>query len=164
MANDESRTHVPDPNAVEAARHAEDPGRALQIAYDEWEAAGFAGECPVRSILDRIGDRWTVLLVLRLKNGPHRFGQLKRDVHNISQRMLTHTLRALERDGIVSRTVKSTRPPSVEYALTETGRSLLEPLAALTRWSMSHGADIARAQQRFGQADAQERFDQTDAR
>lgn len=148
-------THPPAPQAVEAVERTDDPGEALQLAYDEWEAAGFAGECPVRSTLDRIGDRWTVLIVLRLKDGPHRFGRLKRDVHNISQRMLTHTLRALERDGLVSRTVKDTRPPSVEYALTETGRSLLRPLAGLTRWSMRNGADIARAQERFDRENAE---------
>ena len=152
MVEPDEHTHAPDPGAVEAVRHEDEPGRVLQIAYDEWEAAGFAGECPVRSTLDRIGDRWTVLIVLRLKDGPHRFGRLKRDVHNISQRMLTHTLRALERDGLVSRTVKDTRPPSVEYALTEMGHSLLDPLAELARWSMRHGSQIADAQDRFDQA------------
>src|SRR5262245_36831120 len=86
-------------------------------------------EClAVREVLNRVGDKWSVLLVERLGNGPRRFGDLRRGVEGISQRMLTLTLRALERDGLVKRTVFPTVPPSVEYSLTSLGRTLLEPV------------------------------------
>ena len=89
-------------------------------------------ECQaISGILSRIGDKWTVLVVNLLGQGPKRFSEIKREVGGISQRMLTLTLRALERDGLVTRTVHPTVPPSVEYALTELGRSLRVPVQAL---------------------------------
>lgn len=94
--------------------------------------------CPSRLLLDRIGDRWTVLLVGALADGPRRFGELARAVDGISQKMLTQTLRSLERDGLVDRTVHPTVPPRVDYELTALGRSLTEPLAALSRWAVAH--------------------------
>jgi DNA-binding HxlR family transcriptional regulator len=94
-----------------------------------------AAKCPtVSEMLARLGDKWTVLVIMMLRNGPKRFSELKRDVVGISQRMLTLTLRALERDGVVRRTVYATIPPSVEYELTELGQSFAEPIVALGSW------------------------------
>lgn len=101
-----------------------------------------AEECPVRDVLDRLGDAWSFLVVLRLTGGPHRFNALKRAVDGISQRMLTVTLRSLERDGLVSREVFPTTPPQVEYSLTDLGHSLAEPMAVLTRWASTHHGRI----------------------
>ncbi|BCP52887.1 HxlR family transcriptional regulator [Kaistia sp. 32K] len=97
-----------------------------------------AEECPVRDVLDRLGDAWSYLTVLQLTTGPQRFNALKRAVAGISQRMLTVTLRSLERDGLVSRQVFPTTPPQVEYALTELGHSLAEPMKVLTGWASAH--------------------------
>jgi DNA-binding HxlR family transcriptional regulator len=92
-------------------------------------------ECPIRNVLDRIGDKWSFLLVLVLAERPLRFGALRRTVKDISQRMLTETLRSLQRDGLVDRTVFPTTPPGVEYRLTARGRSLIEPMRGLVAWA-----------------------------
>ncbi|WP_075217828.1 winged helix-turn-helix transcriptional regulator [Mongoliimonas terrestris] len=105
--------------------------------------------CPVRDVLDRIGDKWSTLLLLTLGEGPHRFGALKRAVPDISQRMLTQTLRDLQRDGMISRTVFPTQPPSVEYRLTPMGASILAPLRALSDWADAHHAAIKVARAAF---------------
>lgn len=94
--------------------------------------------CPTRRILDRIGDRWTVLIVGALGEGTLRFNELRRRVAGISQKMLTQTLRELERDGIVRRTVHPEVPVRVEYRLTSAGESLRDPLRALEKWSIEH--------------------------
>lgn len=91
--------------------------------------------CPTRSVLDRIGDKWTVLIVGSLREGPQRFSQVRRTIEGISQKMLTQTLRDLERDGLVTRTVYPQVPVRVEYELTALGHSLLEPLSVLERWA-----------------------------
>ena len=91
--------------------------------------------CPIRDVLDQIGDKWSTLLLLTLAEGPQRFGAIKRMVPDISQRMLTQTLRDLQRDGLINRTVFPTTPPSVEYRLTPLGQSLLKPLAGLIAWA-----------------------------
>lgn len=109
----------------------------------------------ISEILARIGDKWTVLVVNLLGSGPKRFSEIKREVGGISQRMLTLTLRALERDGLVTRTVHPTVPPSVEYALTELGRSLRAPVQALGEWALHNQQTIADARQRFDAASAQ---------
>jgi DNA-binding HxlR family transcriptional regulator len=101
-----------------------------------------AETCPVRDVLDRLGDAWSFLVVLRLAAGPQRFNALKRAVGGISQRMLTVTLRSLERDGLVSRKVFPTTPPQVEYRLTELGFSLADPMGVLTRWAAANHAKI----------------------
>jgi DNA-binding HxlR family transcriptional regulator len=103
----------------------------------------------VSPVLNRIGDKWSVLIVMILARGPHRFNQLKREIDGISQRMLTLTLRGLERDGLVSRSVEPTVPPRVTYALTDLGQSLVEPVEALGRWAISHIGCIRAAQERF---------------
>jgi DNA-binding HxlR family transcriptional regulator len=110
----------------------------------------FPGDCrPGREILSRIGDKWTVLVVALLGGGPKRFNEIRRIVGGISQRMLTLTLRNLERDGLVTRTLFPTRPPRVEYELTSLGFSLLEPVKALGTWATAHEAQIQDARRRF---------------
>src|SRR6266513_1369681 len=91
----------------------------------------------VSEVLDRIGDKWSVLVVAMLGDGPKRFNELRRAIASISQRMLTLTLRGLERDGLVTRTMFATIPPRVDYALTELGRSLLVPVSALALWAQA---------------------------
>ncbi|SFE70054.1 DNA-binding transcriptional regulator, HxlR family [Actinoplanes philippinensis] len=101
--------------------------------------------CPLRDTLDRIGDRWTVIVVVLLLPGPRRFTELMRGAEGISQRMLTHTLRGLERDGLLTRTVHATVPPKVEYDLTAPGRALAGPLTELLHWSVRHQESVLAA-------------------
>ncbi|PRY40557.1 winged helix-turn-helix transcriptional regulator [Umezawaea tangerina] len=115
----------------------------LPVTTSEHEA------CPVTDVLRRVGDKWSVLVVVLLGRGPRRFGQLNRDIEDISQRMLTRTLRALERDDLVTRTVHPTLPPTVEYGLTDLGRTLLVPLSALTDWAIAHRGDIEEGRARY---------------
>ncbi|HXC56618.1 MAG TPA: helix-turn-helix domain-containing protein [Rhizomicrobium sp.] len=103
----------------------------------------------VSGVLARIGDKWSVLIVSRLGARPLRFNELKREIGGISQRMLTLTLRGLERDGLVTRTVFATIPPRVDYELTALGRSLLEPVKALGDWALRNIARIEAARTRF---------------
>ncbi|WP_371347061.1 winged helix-turn-helix transcriptional regulator [Ancylobacter sp. IITR112] len=103
----------------------------------------------VSRVLARVGDKWSVLIVMLLAGGPRRFNEMKRMINGISQRMLTLTLRGLERDGLVSRTVYPTIPPRVDYELTPLGHSLREPVMALGQWVEANLADIAEAQAEF---------------
>ena len=103
----------------------------------------------VSEVLARVGDKWTVLVVSTLGDGPRRFNELRKALGSISQRMLTLTLRGLERDGLVTRTVYPTIPPRVEYELTGLGRSLLEPVSELGLWARRNRAAIQQARQRF---------------
>ena len=103
----------------------------------------------IGAILARIGDKWSVLIVSRLGGGPKRFNELKREIGGISQRMLTLTLRGLERDGLITRTVFPTVPPRVDYELTGLGRSLLTPVSALGEWALKNRGKIAAAQASF---------------
>lgn len=106
--------------------------------------------CPIaRDVLTRVGDKWTVLTVVMLGSGPKRFSELKRSVTGISQRMLTLTLRALERDGIVTRSVFPTVPPRVDYALTPLGMTLLRTLKELHDWVSSNSDEITQARVDF---------------
>ena len=107
------------------------------------------GDCFIREVLDRVGDKWSVLIVARLGNGPRRFSELLRETEGISQRMLTLTLRSLERDGLLTRTVTPTVPPRVDYALTRLGRTLFDPLHALAAWAQQHRSAIGKARVRF---------------
>src|SRR6266576_2585813 len=95
-------------------------------------------QCPSRLVLDRIADKWTALIIQILAKGTLRYATLQREIGGISQKMLTQTLRSLERDGLVKRTVHPVVPPKVEYSLTKLGRTLIEPLHALCRWSEKH--------------------------
>ncbi|MEV0416209.1 helix-turn-helix domain-containing protein [Streptomyces sp. NPDC050448] len=106
-------------------------------------------DCGIRDVLDRIGDKWSVLVVVELAQGMRRFRQLQRAVQGISQRMLTLTVRRLERDGLLTRTVRPTVPPQVEYALTPMGHSLTHLVRALADWSAQHRDAIARARQEW---------------
>jgi DNA-binding HxlR family transcriptional regulator len=126
--------------AVPASR-----GKRLSADQRAWIQAGYSGSCPVRDLLDRIGDTWTLLVILRLGEQPLRFRQLLKAVEGISQRMLTVTLRALERDGFVSRKVFDTKPPAVQYKLTPIGESLLAPITGLTHWALENDAKIKQA-------------------
>jgi DNA-binding HxlR family transcriptional regulator len=103
----------------------------------------------ISTLLSRIGDKWTVLVVQTLSDGPRRFNELRREIPSVSQRMLTLTLRNLERDGLVSRTVTPSIPPRVDYELTALGHSLQKPVNALAQGALDHVEDINRAQSRF---------------
>jgi DNA-binding HxlR family transcriptional regulator len=103
----------------------------------------------VSNVLARVGDKWSVLIVSRLGKQPMRFNELKREIAGISQRMLTLTLRGLERDGLITRTVFATIPPRVDYELTALGRSLLEPVNALADWALKHAPKIELARMKF---------------
>ena len=103
----------------------------------------------VSGVLARIGNKWSVLIVSRLGGGPRRFNELKREIGGISQRMLTLTLRNLERDGLITRTVFPTVPPRVDYELTALGRSLLIPVSALGEWALRNRGKIVAAQANF---------------
>ncbi|HEY1098267.1 MAG TPA: helix-turn-helix domain-containing protein [Myxococcota bacterium] len=125
-------------------------------------AAHAEGKCPsanapgvvlIREILGRVGDKWSLLIVGALRTGPVRFNALKRDVDGISQRMLTLTLKGLERDGIVTRTVTPTVPPRVDYALTPLGLSLFEHVVALTRWTETSFEQILAARAAYDARD-----------
>lgn len=113
----------------------------MQWPYDVYEE-----RCPTRMLLDRIADKWAVLILARLRGGPVRFNQLRRDIRGISQKVLSQTLKKLERDGLISRTVFATVPVTVEYALTPLGGTLNETVAALARWA-EHNMDSVLAAQ-----------------
>ena len=99
-------------------------------------------QCPSRLVLDRIADKWTALVIQILARGTMRYAELQRAIGGISQKMLTRTLRSLERDGLVQRKVHPVVPPKVEYSLTRLGRTLIEPLHTLCRWSEKHLAEL----------------------
>ena len=106
----------------------------------------------VSEVLSRVGDKWTILVVSELGNGPRRFNEIRRALGSISQRMLTLTLRGLERDGLVTRTVFPTVPPRVDYELTKLGRSLLEPVSGIGLWARQNRESIQEARRRFDAA------------
>ncbi len=107
--------------------------------------ACFAADCPIRDVLDRLGDRWTVLVLKELEDGTLRFGEIRRRIEDISQRMLSQTLRRLEQDGLVARAVHPSIPPRVDYTLTPLGRSLLEPIHQMIRWAVDNHPAIRTA-------------------
>ncbi|MBU1335393.1 MAG: helix-turn-helix transcriptional regulator [Alphaproteobacteria bacterium] len=124
------------------------------IFVQRWnEAADLAvGTCPVRGVLDRISDKWSMLLVMTLASGPRRFNQIRREVPDISQKMLTQTLRDLQRDGLVARRVFDTKPPSVEYRLTPLGQSIIVPFGYLIEWASGNLPRIEEAREEFDTA------------
>lgn len=116
----------------------------------QWQGAPIpAGVCPVRDVIDHLGDKWSTLLIMVLAQGPQRFNAIKRAVPDISQRMLTQTLRDLQRDGLITRQVFPTQPPSVEYRLSAMGTSLLEPLSVLVAWAEANHPAIREARQAY---------------
>lgn len=125
------------------------PGAGFRDRRPNWSSDA---TCPVRDVLDRIGDKWSTLILGTLAKGPHRFSAVQRAIPDISKRMLTQTLRDLDRDGLVERTVFPTKPPSVEYRLTSLGETILEPLDVLVRWADYNHAAIKMARTTFDQA------------
>ncbi len=115
--------------------------RKVHDCYDQY--------CPTRHALDRIADKYTVLIIVFLQESPRRFNELQRMITGISQKVLTQTLRSLERDGLITRTVYAEVPPRVEYALTPLGRTLIEPLAALRNWAETHIDTVLTAQTEY---------------
>lgn len=109
----------------------------------------------ISQVLARIGEKWSVLIIMRLAGGPQRFTELKRAINGVSQRMLTLCLRGLERDGLIKRTVIAVMPPHVEYELTPLGRSLTVPVTALGSWARDHLQAIDQAREAFDSKEAQ---------
>src|SRR4051812_4329275 len=103
----------------------------------------------VREVLNRVGDKWSVLVINQLGEGPRRFNELRKGIEGLSQRMLTLTLRGLERDGLVTRTMFPTIPPRVDYALTRLGKTLLEPVSVLAQWAEKNRVEIQAARDAF---------------
>ncbi len=122
----------------------------IRSRYESFDA----GNCPVRDVLGQLGDKWSTLIIGLLGEKAHRFGELRRSIPDISQRMLTQTLKDLQRDGLVDRTVFATVPPSVEYKLTPLGRSLLSPLGMLIEWAEMHHGAIRLARQAYESGEA----------
>jgi DNA-binding HxlR family transcriptional regulator len=120
------------------------------VNRDDLLAAHYHEDCrAVGQILDRIGDKWTIMVVGALSNGPLRFNAILREIGGVSHRMLTLTLRGLERDGLVTRTAYATIPPRVEYTLTDLGHSLIEPLRVLGTWAAENRPTMEKARARF---------------
>ncbi len=117
------------------------------MSAPEWDP--YNRNCPTRQMLDRIGDRWTVLVIGALSDGPLRYSELSSRVDGVSQKMLTQTLRGLERDGLVLRTMTPQIPPRVDYELTEAGQSLQAPLRALEDWAKEHMASVLEARDTY---------------
>jgi DNA-binding HxlR family transcriptional regulator len=123
------------------------------LFVERWNAAGpVIADCPVRGVLDRISDKWSMLLVMTLAGGPRRFNQLRREIPDISQKMLTQTLRDLQRDGLVARRVFDTKPPAVEYRLTPLGQSIIVPFGYLIEWVSTNHPRIDEARVEFDRA------------
>ncbi|MET8861320.1 helix-turn-helix domain-containing protein [Nonomuraea sp. NPDC004580] len=120
-----------------------------------------SGECPVppREILDRIAGKWSILIVVATARRPRRFTELEREIEGISRRMLTLTLRNLERDGLLERTIYPTVPPKVEYQATEMALELYEAMLTITNWSRKHSACVAASRQRYDERQAAEADD-----
>ncbi len=116
-------------------------------------AQSLTDTCPVREVLERVGDKWSVLLVAQLHGGPRRFSELLHATDGLSQRMLTRTLRLLERDGLVWREVRPTRPPQVSYGLTPLGLSLAGPLNTLVEWAVQNRAEVQTARHAYDHAE-----------
>jgi DNA-binding HxlR family transcriptional regulator len=127
--------------------------RHIDLPSKGGRALAEPGDCrAISAVLSRVGDKWTVLVVETLGGGPKRFNELRRALGSISQRMLTLTLRALERDGLVSRTVTPSVPPRVDYELTRLGHSLLTPVNLLADWARANTAAMDRARAKFDQS------------
>jgi DNA-binding HxlR family transcriptional regulator len=118
----------------------------MQVTVPE---EGSPGACRAREILDRIGDKWSLYVISTLGSGTRRFNELRHEIDGISQRMLTVTLRGLERDGIITRTMYPVMPPRVEYSLTDLGRTLLETVGAFVLWAEEHIDQIESARVRY---------------
>jgi DNA-binding HxlR family transcriptional regulator len=133
--------------------HVPQEGTPMSLSHtnlpEEMPKSDTGGCQATRAILDRIGDKWSLYIIASLANGTRRFNELRRGIDGISQRMLTLTLRGLERDGLITRTMYPTIPPRVDYELTELGRTLLGPVMVLVNWANDNQSAIAEAQRRF---------------
>lgn len=116
----------------------------MEFAYDVYE-----NRCPTRLVLDRLADKWALLILDRLQREPVRFNQLRRDIKGISQKVLSQTLKKLERDGLLQREVFATVPVTVEYSLTPLGETLTETVSALAHWAEANMDEVARAQAEY---------------
>jgi DNA-binding HxlR family transcriptional regulator len=128
---------------------------SLELGSSDGRYDVMAAACPTRQVIGRVGDKWTLLVLYALGEGTLRFSRLRSEVEGISQKMLTQTLRALERDGIVHRRVYATIPPKVEYSLTPLGESLGGVIATVRHWSYSHMDEIDGARRLYDRRDAQ---------
>jgi DNA-binding HxlR family transcriptional regulator len=109
----------------------------------------YEDQCPARQVLDRLADKWALLILARLQNEPVRFNQLRRDIKGVSQKVLSQTLKKLERDGLLSRSVFATVPVTVEYALTDLGQSLVQTVNTFAHWAEQHMDTVLLAQARY---------------
>jgi DNA-binding HxlR family transcriptional regulator len=126
----------------------------LARRFAAWSSTEFdPARCPVRGVLDSLGDKWTTLIVIVLALKPHRFSEIRRAIPDISKRMLTQTLRDLERDGLIARRVFPTKPPSLAYRLTELGETLLEPLCGVIAWAEGSQPNIDAARAAYDAAE-----------
>jgi DNA-binding HxlR family transcriptional regulator len=131
-------------------------GTSFSVGHTDVPDSGFdTAVCPLREVFDRVGDKWSVLVMSLLDIGPRRYSELRRSIDGISQRMLTLTLRSLERDGLVSRTVTPSSPLRVDYALTPVGRTLATEVNVLIRWAERHRAYIVDSRHHYDQSDLQ---------
>ena len=130
------------------------PTSNIELAYTDDGKLIFvkSDECPIRDVMDKVSEKWSVFVMLCLEDGPQRFMQLKRRIEGVSQRMLTQTLRRLERDGLVERKVFAEVPPRVDYKLTRLGRIALVPLKDLVLWADKNHNKIRQARSRFDSA------------
>lgn len=128
--------------------------RAAKAARGNWPANPYAQDCPTRLVLDRIADKWTVLLLILLSRRSWRFNELRREIGGLTQKMASQTLKGLERDGLVSRKVTPTVPVTVEYSITPLGRTLSETVDALRIWAESHMGDVVKAQAQYDRTKA----------
>jgi DNA-binding HxlR family transcriptional regulator len=137
-------------------KKAPEPHKGPRMSLDNVKVTNLEACETISSLLSRVGDKWTMLVIRTLSNGPSRFNALRREIGDISQKMLATTLRHLERDGFVSRTVTPSKPPQVEYALTALGRDLQCPILALAQWTFENAQRIADARDAFDRAMAAE--------
>jgi DNA-binding HxlR family transcriptional regulator len=128
--------------------------RATRSGADAYQGDLFDPDCPTRLVLDRIGDKWTVLIVLLLSDGPMRFSGLRGKLGRVAPKVLTQTLRRMERDGLVTRKIFAEVPPRVEYTLTELGQSLTRPIAVIGDWAEVNVGRITAAQEAYDAGDA----------
>jgi len=136
--------YLMDTNGIKNTAHS-----TLKKNWDVYNA-----HCPTRLVLNRISDKWTVLIVGSLEPGTKRFGELRREIGGITQKMLTQTLRGLERDGLVTRTIYPSIPPKVEYTLTPLGRTLVALLDGIRNWSEANIEDVLKAQTAYDDGNA----------
>ncbi|MBB6254221.1 winged helix-turn-helix transcriptional regulator [Nitrospirillum iridis] len=140
---------LPRPEAAPASEE-----RSAESALQRWQKLGFdPSRCPVRDVFDHVGNKWTALILMTLAAGPQRFSALHRAIPDISKRMLTQSLRDLERDGLIHRHVHPTKPPSVDYRLAPLGLSIIGPLDTLARWAEVNHPEIRDARARFDAQD-----------